>query len=87
MDPQSQFGELVQRAFPGSVIAKSPMTVAVEELIRTIETGQEAGSELLDGRANLEIAVAFHLSDRANAPVRLPVSDLDFAVNDPWGRS
>ncbi|MEA2597423.1 MAG: hypothetical protein QOF01_3892 [Thermomicrobiales bacterium] len=86
-DPQSKFGELVRRVFPGSVVGTSPMTVAVEELIRSIETGQQPGSTLRDGRANLEIAVAFHLSHRTNAPVTLPVNDLDLVVDDPWGRS
>jgi predicted dehydrogenase len=87
LDDRSPFGELLQRPFPGSVIAKSPMSVALEELIRSIETGERTGSELLDGRKNLEIAVAFHLSHRANAPVTLPVLDLDYTIVDPWGRS
>jgi predicted dehydrogenase len=86
-DPASPFGELVRRVFPGSVVARSAMTVAVEDLIQAIETGGETPSDLKDGRANLEIAVAFHLSDRANAPVQLPVTDLDYVVDDPWGRS
>jgi predicted dehydrogenase len=86
-DPQSPFGELVRRVFPGAVVGTSPMTVAVQELIRAIETGAPPGSDLRDGRANLEIAVAFHLSDRIDAPVRLPVTDLDLVVDDPWGRS
>jgi predicted dehydrogenase len=86
-DPQSPFGELVQRAFPGSVVGTSPMTVAVQELIRAVETGEKPGSTLADGRKNLEIAVAFHRSDRAKAPVAFPVTDLDHIVSDPWGRS
>jgi predicted dehydrogenase len=86
-DPQSPYGELVRRVFPGSVVARSAMTVAVEELIRAIETGEKPASDLRDGRANLELAVAFHLSDRADAPVQLPVTDLDYVVEDPWGRS
>jgi predicted dehydrogenase len=86
-DPQSPFGELVRRTFPGSVIARSAMTVAVEELIQAIETDGTTGSDLRDGRANLELAVAFHLSDKADAPVQLPVTDLDYMVEDPWGRS
>jgi predicted dehydrogenase len=85
-DPQSPFGELVRRAFPGSVHGASPMTVAVQELIRAIETGEKPGSDLSDGRAALEIAVAFHLSDKTGARVELPVADLDLAVEDPWGR-
>lgn len=86
-DEQSPFGEMVRRVFPGSVVAKSAMTVAVEELARAIERGEKTASDLTDGRKNLEIAVAFHLSDRANAPVQLPIADLDYVIADPWGRS
>ncbi|MFN8591075.1 MAG: Gfo/Idh/MocA family oxidoreductase [Thermomicrobiales bacterium] len=86
-DPASPFGELVRRPFPGSVIGTSPMTVAVGELLRAVETGEKPASDLRDGRANLEIAVACHLSDRARQSIDLPVHDLDLAVDDPWGRT
>jgi predicted dehydrogenase len=85
-DERSSYGELVRRVFPGSVVAKSAMTGAVEELARSIETGEKTASDLTDGRKNLEIAVAFHLSNRANVPVQLPITDLDYVVADPWGR-
>jgi predicted dehydrogenase len=86
-DPASEFGELVRRPFPGSIVGTSPMTVAVGELVRAIETGEQPSSDLRDGRANLEIAVAFHCSHREGRPIELPVSALDLAVEDPWGRS
>jgi predicted dehydrogenase len=86
-DTQSPFGELVQRVFPGSVVARSAMEVAVEELITAVETDQKPGSTLEDGRANLEIAVAFHLSNESGRRIDLPVKDLDLLVEDPWGRS
>jgi predicted dehydrogenase len=86
-DDRSPFNELVQRPFPGSVDGTSPMTVAVDELVRAIEGGASPSSDLRDGRANLEIAVAFHLSARERRPIDLPVSDLDLVVDDPWGRS
>lgn len=88
-DPASPFGELMRRPFPGSVVGTSPMTVAVDELVRAIESGEKPGSDLRDGRANLEIAVAFHLSHRERRPIDLPVSasDFDLAVEDPWGRA
>jgi len=86
-DDRSPFGELLKRPFPGSVDGTSPMTVAVAELVRAIETGSKPGSDLRDGRANLEIAVAFHLSSRARHVIDLPVADLDLIVDDPWGRS
>lgn len=86
-DPASPFGELVRRPFPGSVVATSPMTVAVEELVRAIESGEKPASDLRDGRANLEIAAAFHLSHQERRPIDLPVPDLDLVVDDSWGRS
>ena len=86
-DDRSRFGELVQRPFPGSIDGTSAMTVAVDELVRAIETGSKPASDLRDGRANLEIAVAFHLSGRERRPIDLPVTDLDLVVEDPWGRS
>jgi predicted dehydrogenase len=86
-DTTSPFGELLRRPFPGSVIAQSPMAVAVDELVQAIETGAKPASDLSDGRANLEIAVAFHLSDRERRSIDLPITDLDLVVDDPWGRS
>lgn len=88
-DESSPFGELVQRPFPGSVVGTSPMAVAVDELAQAIETGHKPASDLRDGRANLEIAVAFHLSARERQAIDLPVPDaaLDLVVDDPWGRS
>lgn len=86
-DPASPFGELVRRPFPGSVVGASPMTVAVGELVRAIESGEKAASDLRDGRANLEIAVACHLAHRERRPIDLPVHDLDLVVDDPWGRT
>jgi predicted dehydrogenase len=85
--PSSDSNELVRRIFPGSVVGDSPMEVAVNELIRSIRSGEDTGSTIHDGRANLEIAVAFHLSDRSGLRVNLPVDDLDLPVEDPWGRS
>src|SRR5215207_9376135 len=59
------------------------------ELVRQIETGARPGSDLRDGRANLELAVAFHLSSREKRTIELPVpaEALDLVVDDPWGRS
>ena len=86
-DDRGPFGELLRRPFPGSVTGTSPMTVAVDELVRAMETGAKPASDLRDGRANLEIAVACHLSSRERRPVELPVVDLDLIVDDPWGLS
>lgn len=86
-DPISPFHELVHRVFPGSVLARSAMTVAVEELVRAVRTGEEPSAGLRSGRAALEIAVAFHLSSQTDRVVALPVADRDLVVDDRWGRS
>jgi hypothetical protein len=39
-------------------------------------------------RTALEIGVAFHLSHRqAGACIGFPVAELDYTIQDPWGRS
>jgi predicted dehydrogenase len=80
-------GELVRRGFPGSIWGTSAMTVAVRELLDAIETGTEPASDLHDGRAAVEVAVAFHLSSQKRAPIALPVTEIDYEIPDPWGRS
>jgi predicted dehydrogenase len=87
VDEASPTRELVRRIFPGAVVGDSPMKVAVRELIEALRDGKTPLSTIRDGRANLEIAVAFHLSDRSGTRVDLPVNDLDLVVEDPWGRS
>jgi hypothetical protein len=79
--------EWVKRGFPGSVRARSAMTVAVDELVRAIETGEKPASDLRDSRADLELAVAWHESSRLRSPVQLPVTNLDYVIEDPWGRT
>ena len=75
------------RAFPAAVTARSAMTVAVEELVRALEGGPSPASDLADGRADLELAVAFHLADRDGGVVHLPVTELDYTIEDRWGRT
>ncbi|MGH2404928.1 MAG: Gfo/Idh/MocA family protein [bacterium] len=77
---------LARRGFPGVHDGRSGMLRAVEDLIAAIETGSKPASDDMDARGDLEIAVAFHLSHRAGAPVRLPVAELDYVIEDPWGR-
>jgi hypothetical protein len=88
-DHRSSFGDLLRRPFPGSVIGISPMTVALDKLLQAIESGSKPGSDLRDGRANLEFTVAFHLSSQEKRPIELPVAAEahDLVVDDPWGRS
>ena len=61
--------EFVKRNFPGSVYARSAMTVAVDELLRAMDTGEKPISDLRDSRADLELAVAWHLSSQRASPV------------------
>jgi predicted dehydrogenase len=77
---------LTQRAFPGMHDGRSGMLRAVEDLVAAIETGSKPASDAADARADLEIAVAFHLSHRSRAPVTLPIAELDYVIEDPWGR-
>ncbi|MFN8664155.1 MAG: hypothetical protein U0075_19855 [Thermomicrobiales bacterium] len=49
------------------------MAVAVDELAQAIESGRKPASDLRDGRANLEVAVAFHLSAVAGDAIDLPL--------------
>jgi hypothetical protein len=37
-------------------------------------------------RSDLELSVAFHLADQTGGVVRLPITDVDHAIADPWGR-
>jgi predicted dehydrogenase len=78
---------LVRRGFPGAHDGRSGMLRAVDGLIAAIEGGPKPLSDPDDGRRDLEIAVAFHLSSAARAPIRLPVGDLDYVIDDPWGRA
>jgi predicted dehydrogenase len=85
LDPDCKMA-LTKRVFPAAIVARSPMAVAVEELIRALETGQPPASDLHDARADLELSVAFHLADRSGQVVSLPVTELDYTINDSWGR-
>jgi predicted dehydrogenase len=77
---------LTRRGFPGMHDGRSGMLRAVDDLVAAIETGSKPASDAIDARADLEIAVAFHLSARSDARVRLPVPDLEYVIEDPWGR-
>jgi predicted dehydrogenase len=85
-DERAPASGLARRVFPGALVAKSGMTVAVEELLAAIEQGTKPGSDLRDARADLELALAFDCSDRERRPVQLPLADLDLTIEDPWGR-
>lgn len=78
----------VKRPFPGVHDGRSAMLRAVENLLDAVETGTPIRSSPQDARTDLEIAVAFHLSHQQNgARVPFPLSQLDYTVEDPWGRA
>ena len=69
---------------------RSAMLRAVEELIECAETGSTPRSSAIDARADLEIAVAFHLAHQSGGRVTLPLTDpsaLSYTIEDPWGRA
>jgi len=86
LDRSGQRPRLVQRGFPGVHDGRSGMLRAVEDLVRCIDDGGKPASAPVDARADLEIAVAFHLSHRSGEVVRLPVVDTAYVIEDPWGR-
>ncbi len=58
-----------------------PMQAAVQDLIDAIEQDLQPQSSGYDGRAALEIGLAFHASHRqGNRPVSLPLQDKSFRV-------
>jgi predicted dehydrogenase len=77
---------MTRRGFPGMHDGRSGMLRAVEDLVAAIETGSKPASVPEDARIDLEIAVAFHLSHRRGERITLPVKDLDYVIEDPWGR-
>ncbi|HEU5318466.1 MAG TPA: Gfo/Idh/MocA family oxidoreductase [Chloroflexota bacterium] len=78
----------VRRTFPGIHDGRSAMLRAVENLLDAIETAAPILSSPTDARTDLEIAVAFHLSHQQNgARIPFPVTQLDYTVEDPWGRA
>jgi hypothetical protein len=77
---------LTKRPFPAAVMARSAMTVAVEELVRGLETGQPPGSDVHSARSDLELCVAFHLANQTGGVVTLPIADVEYTIADQWGR-
>jgi len=85
LDPECSMA-LTKRPFPAAVMARSAMTVAVEELVRALETGQRPGSDVHSARSDLELCVAFHLADQTGGVVTLPIAQVDYSITDSWGR-
>ena len=77
----------VKRTFPGIHDGRSAMLRAVENLLDHVESGTPILSTPRHARTALEIGVAFHLShQQGGARIPFPVADLDYTIQDPWGR-
>ena len=77
----------IKRVFPGIHDGRSAMLRAVENLVDSVETGAPILSTPRHARTALEIGVAFHLSHAQNgARIPFPLANLDYTIQDPWGR-
>ena len=71
----SGYKELSRSKFP-LIDNKERIVNAVKDIIRAIETGREPACSGADGRAALEFAFGFHLSERAgNKKIKFPISE------------
>lgn len=86
LERQGRRRTMVRRGFPGVTDGRSGMLRVVEQLIAAIEGGPPPLSTAEDARADVELAVAFHRSARRGAVVRLPLTETDDVIPDPWGR-
>ena len=61
----------------------TPMELAVEEIVRCLDTGSPSSSPGTVARRALEIVMGFHVSSKRRAPVDLPLQgeDRDVAVS------
>lgn len=77
----------IKRTFPGIHDGRSAMLRAVENLLDSVESGSPILSTSRHARTALEIGVAFHLSHAQNgARIPFPITNLDYVIEDPWGR-
>jgi len=66
---------------PNPPDAPPPMQMALQDLIESIEQDRQPLSSGYDGRAALEIGLAFHVSHRqGNQPVPLPLRERSVRV-------
>jgi predicted dehydrogenase len=71
--------ELKQKEFP-VVNGEMPLVNAINDIIESIENGKPPLCSGEDGRAALEIALAFHESDRLNKKIKLPLRNKKLTV-------
>jgi len=81
VNAKSRYREMVRHPFPAQSDGKSGMVRAIEELIQSIETGKKTSSNEIDGRVDLEIAIAIHLSSEQRRIIEFPVKDTGYFID------
>ncbi|MGH2458646.1 MAG: Gfo/Idh/MocA family protein [Chloroflexota bacterium] len=80
-NPASRDHELVRYPFPQVLLAASPMTVMIDELLDALESGAPMSSTGETATSALELIVGLHLSHRQGSqPIRLPVDERTFTI-------
>ena len=75
---------LVGRKIPQNIEGRSGTVKAIEELVACIAQGKESSCTGEDGRAALEVGLAFHHSHReGGAKISLPLVDTTTTVSNP----
>jgi len=81
--------EMVSYQFPQRYVAKSPRVAIIEEIAACLRGERDSISNGADGRASMEIAMAFYESDETGGWVKLPLADTSRQVKvlhgpRPW---
>ena len=81
--------EMASFQFPQRYVAKSPRVAMIEEVVAHLRGDRERIGNGADGRAAMEIAMAFYESDETGGWVKLPLADTSRRVEvlhgpRPW---
>ncbi len=76
---ESGIKELASAGFPKAELVP-PMSAAVDEILQSIENNRPPSCTGEDGKAALEIALAFHESNEKGEKVKLPLKNKDSVV-------
>ncbi|MBI3941896.1 MAG: Gfo/Idh/MocA family oxidoreductase [Chloroflexi bacterium] len=81
VDRHSRFHELVQRPFSMTGHIKAALVAAIEDLVDCVMENREPVSRAEDGKAALELGLAFHKSEQeGGAKIHLPLQDKEITV-------
>jgi len=72
--------ELYPEEFPRPAVVKNMMVAAAENMVDCIEKDEKPICSGEDGRAALEIVLAFHESHKKNMPIKLPLKNETLTV-------